>query len=109
MARRRSRPIPCVPEASAFKIKLGVPPAHVFHSFRQNVATILRNRLPYGDEGTREQYIDDLIGHERMNNSVRSTTYKDQTSLVGLNKTANAITYPEFWGIRTIAISRRSI
>jgi len=90
---------------SAFKIKLGVPPSHVFHSFRHNVSTILRNRPLYGDEGIREEWIDDFIGHEGMNKSVGNTTYKDQTFLINLKKTADAVTYPEFWDVRRISIS----
>lgn len=62
---------------SSFKSRLGIGREKVFHSFRHNVSTRLRNIHEHGDGGLRESWIDDFLGHEGLNKSVGNIVYFD--------------------------------
>lgn len=82
---------------SRHKIKAGVTPENVFHSFRHSVSTILRNE----DATIREVWIDAVLGHigDTSRKSQGVTTYLHQIGAKNLKKTINRIHYPESFDI----------
>lgn len=87
---------------STHKAKLGVPESTVFHSFRHNISTQLRNIHEHGDGGLREVWIDSFLGHEGNSKSVGNTVYLDAVNIQNLQKVANSVKYPDFWDIREL-------
>lgn len=87
---------------SKFKSRLGIGKSVVFHSFRHNVSTKLRNIHEHGEGGLRESWIDDFLGHESHDKSVGSTVYFDDVDIVNLKKVAESVTYPDYWNINTL-------
>lgn len=87
---------------STHKAKLGVPESTVFHSFRHNISTQLRNIHEHGDGGLREVWIDSFLGHEGNSKSVGNTVYLDAVNIQNLQRVANSVKYPDFWDIREL-------
>ncbi|AQS87462.1 phage integrase [Neoasaia chiangmaiensis NBRC 101099] len=87
---------------SSFKSRLGIGREKVFHSFRHNVSTKLRNIHEYGDGGLRESWIDDFLGHEGQNRSVGNTIYFDDVDITNLKRVADSMSYPEFWDLKRL-------
>ena len=91
---------------SVYKNRLGMKSnSVVFHSFRHNVSTQLRN-TPGGDSGIRGEWIDDFLGHEYGhtdgNKSVGVKRYLDGIDLENVKKVADSVEYPDFWDIRRL-------
>lgn len=91
---------------STFKNRLGIKSATVvFHSFRHNVSTQLRN-TPGGNTGIRELWIDDFLGHEYGHQSGHQSEgvkrYLDGIDLENIVQVAESMQYPDFWDIRTL-------
>ncbi|WP_245191534.1 tyrosine-type recombinase/integrase [Acetobacter oryzifermentans] len=87
---------------STFKNRLGIKSSTiVFHSFRHNVSTKLRN-TPGGDTGIRELWIDDFLGHEYGHHSEGVKRYLDGIDLENIVQVAESMQYPDFWDIRTL-------
>lgn len=84
---------------SKFKTHLGIGKSVVFHSFRHNVSTKLRNIHEHGEGGLRESWIDDFLGHEGNNKSVGNTVYFDDVDVINLLKVAESVQYPDFWNV----------
>ncbi|MBL7237466.1 MAG: tyrosine-type recombinase/integrase [Komagataeibacter hansenii] len=87
---------------SKFKTRLGIGKSVVFHSFRHNVSTKLRNIHEHGEGGLRESWIDSFLGHEGNNKSVGNTVYFDDVDIENLTKVAESVTYPVFWNIEKL-------
>ncbi|OUI78042.1 hypothetical protein HK18_10875 [Commensalibacter intestini] len=87
---------------SKHKTKLGIPESTVFHSFRHNISTQLRNIPEYGDSGLREVWIDSFLGHEGNSKSVGNSVYLDAINIQNLKKVADTIKYSDFWDIRKL-------
>lgn len=87
---------------SKHKTKLGIPESTVFHSFRHNISTQLRNIHEYGDSGLREVWIDSFLGHEGNSKSVGNSVYLDAINIQNLKKVADAVKYPDFWDIQKL-------
>ncbi|CAI3947555.1 Site-specific recombinase XerC (XerC) [Commensalibacter communis] len=87
---------------SKFKTKLGIPETTVFHSFRHNISTQLRNIHEHGDGGLRDVWIDSFLGHEGINKSVGNTVYFNAANIQNLKKVADAVIYPDFWDIKEL-------
>ncbi|MFW7268693.1 hypothetical protein ACMAUO_12075 [Gluconacetobacter sp. Hr-1-5] len=88
---------------SVYKNRLGIPAAQVvFHSFRHNVSTQLRNMPESGEHGIRESWIDDFLGHEYGRGSVGVKKYLDGIDLENVAKVAQAVNYADFWDVRTL-------
>lgn len=81
---------------SKLKTHLGIGKSVVFHSFRHNVSTKLRNIHEHGEGGLRESWIDDFLGHEGNNKSVGNTVYFDDVDVINLLKVAESVQYPDF-------------
>ncbi|BCI66024.1 hypothetical protein AAJCM20276_06480 [Acetobacter aceti] len=87
---------------STFKNRLGIKSSSVvFHSFRHNVSTRLRN-MPGGNTGIRELWIDDFLGHEYGHQSEGVKRYLDGIDLENIIQVAESIEYPDFWDIRKL-------
>ncbi|OUJ17364.1 integrase [Acetobacter orientalis] len=91
---------------SKFKSRLGIGRSVVFHSFRHNVSTKLRNIHEHGEGGLRESWIDDFLGHESHDKSVGSTVYFDDVDIVNLKRVADSVQYPEFWDVKNLFIPK---
>ncbi|MFT8719907.1 DUF6538 domain-containing protein [Acetobacter sp.] len=87
---------------SKFKTRLGIGRGVVFHSFRHNVSTKLRNIHEHGEGGLRESWIDDFLGHEGENKSVGNTVYFDDVDITNLLKVAESVQYPDFWHVENL-------
>lgn len=87
---------------SKFKTRLGIGRSVVFHSFRHNVSTKLRNIHEHGEGGLRESWIDDFLGHEGANKSVGNTVYFDDVDVSNLLKVSESVTYPAFWNTENL-------
>lgn len=87
---------------SKFKTRLGIGKGVVFHSFRHNVSTKLRNIHEHGEGGLRESWIDDFLGHEGENKSVGNTVYFDDVDITNLLKVAESVQYPDFWNVENL-------
>lgn len=75
---------------SRFKLRKKIPKGVDFHSFRHNVSTKLRN-LPEGQQGLRESWLDDFLGHEGQNKSVGNVVYLDMIDVENLKKVADSV------------------
>ncbi|WP_246385251.1 site-specific integrase [Gluconacetobacter asukensis] len=88
---------------STFKNRPGIKSSSiVFHSFRHNVSTKLRN-LPGGNTGIREVWIDDFLGHEYGHQSEGVKRYLDGIDLENIVRVAEAVEYPDFWDMKKLS------
>nr|WP_233142713.1 tyrosine-type recombinase/integrase [Gluconobacter sp. DsW_056] len=87
---------------SSFKSRLGIGREKVFHSFRHNVSTKIRNIHEHGDGGLRESWIDNFLGHEGLNKSVGNIVYFDDVDITNLKRVADSMSYPEFWDLKRL-------
>ncbi len=88
---------------SDFKNKLEIPKKTVvFHSFRHNVSTMLRQRPDGGDDGLREIWIDAFLGHEASHKSSGTKSYLDGIDVRNMKKVADSVQYPAFWNIKRL-------
>ncbi|MFT8242429.1 tyrosine-type recombinase/integrase [Roseomonas sp. BN140053] len=89
-----------VSDFSRHKNSIGIGPKTTFHSWRHNVATILRNKAV---SEARESWIDAVLGHaggeddegKPVRQSVGVTVYLDAVWMQNLKATVEAIRYPD--------------
>jgi hypothetical protein len=96
LIRRTRRFFPFSTDFIKFKSRLGIGKSVVFHLFRHNVSTKLRNIHEHGEGGLRESWIDDFLGHESHDKSVGSTVYFDDVDIVNLKRVAESVKYPDY-------------
>ena len=62
-----------------------------------------------GEDGLRESWIDDFLGHEGNNKSVGNTVYFDDVDVINLLKVAESVQYPDFWNRKELFIVKKCL